>query len=284
MLHATVVFLYTAIAALLKEGESLEELMELSPEELLLRWVNFHLEKKTDLRISNFSSDIKVSAMQIVILQGLSYLTASLVTYTANLSLFALVILLLQPHQQGQEAQWPYPHTWPLLVIFFYYCYLCTLQQFSFPPSSHTPCTVWPFTHFSPKVLLSLIFLVPFVLYIVFHSFPWISSVSVHTSRQYAAVWREQIACTCTCAGEWNWSIYLYVCVQDSNAYFHLLEQIAPDGSNEDVPKVEIDMSGLYVSYLKNKTIWMQERECGMDGGAAECEPTAFSVFFFFNI
>lgn len=63
MLHAAVVFLYTAIAALLKEGESLEELMELSPEELLLRWVNFHLEKKTSLRISNFSSDIKVSAM-----------------------------------------------------------------------------------------------------------------------------------------------------------------------------------------------------------------------------
>lgn len=40
--------------------------------------------------------------------------------------------------------------------------------------------------------------------------------------------------------------------MQDSKAYFHLLEQIAPDGSDEDVPKVEIDMSGLYVSYLKN--------------------------------
>lgn len=49
--------------------------------------------------------------------------------------------------------------------------------------------------------------------------------------------------------------MYLYVCMQDSKAYFHLLEQIAPDGSNEDVPKVEIDMSGLYVSYLKNITI-----------------------------
>lgn len=109
MLHAMVVFLCTAIAALLKEGESLEELMELSPEELLLRWVNFHLEKKTSLRISNFSSDIKVSA--IVILQGLNYLRASLVTYTANLSLFGLVILRLQPHQQGQEAQRRYPHT-----------------------------------------------------------------------------------------------------------------------------------------------------------------------------
>ena len=38
------------------------------------------------------------------------------------------------------------------------------------------------------------------------------------------------------------------VSVQDSKAYFHLLEQIAPDGSKEDVPRIEIDMTGLYVS------------------------------------
>lgn len=36
--------------------------------------------------------------------------------------------------------------------------------------------------------------------------------------------------------------------VQDSKAYFHLLEQIAPDGSKEDAPRVEVDMTGLYVS------------------------------------
>uniref|UniRef100_A0A8D2BJM7 Plastin-3 n=1 Tax=Sus scrofa TaxID=9823 RepID=A0A8D2BJM7_PIG len=33
-----------ALAALLRDGETLEELMKLSPEELLLRWANFHLE------------------------------------------------------------------------------------------------------------------------------------------------------------------------------------------------------------------------------------------------
>lgn len=49
----------TAIAALLEEGESLEDLMKLSPEELLLRWANFHL-KKVGMSISNFSGDIKV--------------------------------------------------------------------------------------------------------------------------------------------------------------------------------------------------------------------------------
>ncbi|XP_053179180.1 plastin-3-like [Scomber japonicus] len=49
-----------AIAALLEEGESLEELMKLSPEELLLRWANFHL-KKVGMTLSNFSGDIKDS-------------------------------------------------------------------------------------------------------------------------------------------------------------------------------------------------------------------------------
>uniref|UniRef100_A0A7N6FIR4 Plastin-3 n=1 Tax=Anabas testudineus TaxID=64144 RepID=A0A7N6FIR4_ANATE len=47
-----------AIAALLEEGESLEALMKLSPEELLLRWANFHL-KKAGMSISNFSGDVK---------------------------------------------------------------------------------------------------------------------------------------------------------------------------------------------------------------------------------
>ncbi|XP_072771377.1 uncharacterized protein [Nerophis lumbriciformis] len=50
-----------AIAALLEEeGESLEELMKLSPEELLLRWANFHL-KKVGITLTNFSGDIKDS-------------------------------------------------------------------------------------------------------------------------------------------------------------------------------------------------------------------------------
>ena len=35
--------------------------------------------------------------------------------------------------------------------------------------------------------------------------------------------------------------------VKDSRAYFHLLQQIAPNGSKEDVPQISIDMSGLSV-------------------------------------
>lgn len=34
--------------------------MKLSPEELLLRWANFHLENAGWQKINNFSSDIKV--------------------------------------------------------------------------------------------------------------------------------------------------------------------------------------------------------------------------------
>lgn len=51
----------TALAALLKDGETLEDLMKLSPEELLLRWANYHLENAGWQKINNFSSDIKVS-------------------------------------------------------------------------------------------------------------------------------------------------------------------------------------------------------------------------------
>ncbi|CAL9689829.1 unnamed protein product [Knipowitschia caucasica] len=50
-----------ALIALLRDGESLEDLMKLSPEELLLRWANHHLQEAGCSRINNFSSDIKDS-------------------------------------------------------------------------------------------------------------------------------------------------------------------------------------------------------------------------------
>jgi hypothetical protein len=55
-------FVSSALAALLRDGETLEELMKLSPEELLLRWANFHLENSGWQKINNFSADIKVTA------------------------------------------------------------------------------------------------------------------------------------------------------------------------------------------------------------------------------
>ncbi|XP_041128303.1 plastin-2 [Polyodon spathula] len=50
-----------ALIALLRDGESLEDLMKLSPEELLLRWANYHLENAGCKKVNNFSSDIKDS-------------------------------------------------------------------------------------------------------------------------------------------------------------------------------------------------------------------------------
>uniref|UniRef100_A0A6Q2Z473 Plastin-2 n=1 Tax=Esox lucius TaxID=8010 RepID=A0A6Q2Z473_ESOLU len=49
-----------ALIALLRDGESLEDLMKLSPEELLLRWANYQLEEAGCPKINNFSSDIKL--------------------------------------------------------------------------------------------------------------------------------------------------------------------------------------------------------------------------------
>ena len=49
---------------LLQEGETLEDLMALSPEEILLRWFNYHLEQAGHpRRVHNFSSDIMVSPL-----------------------------------------------------------------------------------------------------------------------------------------------------------------------------------------------------------------------------
>ncbi|KAM8834452.1 plastin-3-like [Synchiropus picturatus] len=61
-----------ALAALLRDGETLEDLMKLSPEELLLRWVNYHLENANWSKISNFSSDIKDSKAYFHLLNQIS--------------------------------------------------------------------------------------------------------------------------------------------------------------------------------------------------------------------
>ncbi|KAF7705908.1 plastin-1 [Silurus meridionalis] len=50
-----------ALIALLGEGEDLDQLLSLSPEELLLRWVNYHLKAAEWKPIKNFSEDIKDS-------------------------------------------------------------------------------------------------------------------------------------------------------------------------------------------------------------------------------
>ncbi|CAG5878472.1 unnamed protein product [Menidia menidia] len=56
----------------LKEGKPHLDLMKLSPEELLLRWANFHLENAGWQKINNFSSDIKDSRAYFHLLNQIS--------------------------------------------------------------------------------------------------------------------------------------------------------------------------------------------------------------------
>jgi len=46
---------------LLEEGETMQDLMKLPAEKILLRWFNYHLAKSgSERRVKNFSGDIKV--------------------------------------------------------------------------------------------------------------------------------------------------------------------------------------------------------------------------------
>jgi len=59
--------------ALLEDGETLDDLMLLSPEQLLIRWVNYHLKRAGCQRqITNFTSDIKDSVAYAHLLQQIA--------------------------------------------------------------------------------------------------------------------------------------------------------------------------------------------------------------------
>ncbi|CAI8055093.1 Fimbrin [Geodia barretti] len=61
------------LAVLLQEGETLEDLMALSPEEILLRWFNYHLEQAGHpRRVNNFSSDIMDSECYTILLDQIA--------------------------------------------------------------------------------------------------------------------------------------------------------------------------------------------------------------------
>lgn len=54
---------------LAKEGEELKDLNKLKPEELLIRWINFHLEKAgQDRRVQNLGADLKDSKALLYVL------------------------------------------------------------------------------------------------------------------------------------------------------------------------------------------------------------------------
>jgi hypothetical protein len=61
------------LARLLEEGEDIEDLLRLSPEEILLRWFNYHLkEAGSSRRVTNFSGDIKDSECYTLLLNQIA--------------------------------------------------------------------------------------------------------------------------------------------------------------------------------------------------------------------
>jgi len=58
---------------LLEPGETLEDLLKLSPEQILLRWVNYHLKNSgSSKRIKNFGGDIKDSEAYTILINQLA--------------------------------------------------------------------------------------------------------------------------------------------------------------------------------------------------------------------
>lgn len=61
------------LVQLVKPGEEMSDLMKLSPESILLRWVNYHLDRAgSNRRITNFTSDIKDSEIYTHLLKQIA--------------------------------------------------------------------------------------------------------------------------------------------------------------------------------------------------------------------
>jgi len=78
---------HNELVALLEEGETLDDLMLLAPEQILIRWVNYHLKRAgCGRQICNFTSDIKDSFAYVHLLQQISPADAGV--NTAPLSVY----------------------------------------------------------------------------------------------------------------------------------------------------------------------------------------------------
>lgn len=66
------------LVRLLEDGETLEDLLRLPPEQLLLRWFNYHLKNSGDpKRVKNFSGDVKDSYAYTILLNQIAPNTCS---------------------------------------------------------------------------------------------------------------------------------------------------------------------------------------------------------------
>ncbi|XP_033752651.1 plastin-1-like [Pecten maximus] len=74
------------LAVLLQEGETMEDLLRLSPEQILIRWVNYQLAKSTSSkRVSNLTEDIKDSEAYTYLLHQIAPSNAGVSTLAMNI-------------------------------------------------------------------------------------------------------------------------------------------------------------------------------------------------------
>jgi hypothetical protein len=65
--------LHPELYRLLEDGETLEDLMKLGAEQILLRWINYHLKAAgSNRRVNNFTSDIKDSEAYTILLKQIA--------------------------------------------------------------------------------------------------------------------------------------------------------------------------------------------------------------------
>lgn len=73
LLHNINLKAHPELIRLLKDGETLEELLALSSEQILMRWMNYHLaEAGTNRRIRNFGPDVKDSEAYTIVMNRIS--------------------------------------------------------------------------------------------------------------------------------------------------------------------------------------------------------------------
>ena len=89
---------------LLRDGERIEDLMKLSPEAILLRWVNYQLERAgTNRRCNNFTSDINDSEVYSYLLNQIAPADAgvTLEALRENNTLARAEVMLQQANKLG---------------------------------------------------------------------------------------------------------------------------------------------------------------------------------------
>jgi len=94
------------LAALLEEDETLDYLMKLSPERILLRWVNYQLRQSgCDRQITNLTTDIQDSVVYIHLINTIAPPELGVKVNTDALHVSQLEVNVCQPARKHKPAR-----------------------------------------------------------------------------------------------------------------------------------------------------------------------------------